>query len=83
MVDQIRMTQEFIHKVFKSEILSGFLGTVPVEDCQVCNHAHHEDYLVDKLVVVAMGGGREGEGDRRRSERKEESRRDGQMKRID
>jgi len=70
MVDQIRMTQEFIHKVFKSEILSGFLGTVPVEDCQVCNHAHHEDYLVDKLVVVAMGGGREGEGDRRRSERR-------------
>ena len=83
MVDQIRMTQEFIHKVFKSEILSGFLGTVPVEDCQVCNHAHHEDYLVDKLVGVAMGGGREGEEDRRRRERKRESRRDGQMKRID
>ena len=51
MVDQIRMMQEFIHKVFNSEILSGFLGTVPVEDCQVCNHAHHEDYLVDKRYL--------------------------------
>ena len=57
------------------EIARGLLGAVPVEDCQVGNNAHHEHYLVDKLVVGAMeewgeggrGGGKgrgEGRGER-------------------
>ena len=65
MVHQIRMTQEFIHKVFVGEIAGGLLGVVPIEDCQVGNNAHHEHYLVDKLVVGAMEG-----GERRRERRR-------------
>ena len=55
-VHQIRMTEEFVHKVFVGEIERGLLGVVSVEDCQVGNNAHHEHYLVDKLVGGAMGG---------------------------
>ena len=73
MVHQIRMTEEFVHKVFVGEIAGGLLGVVPVEDCQVGNNAHHEHYLVDKLVGGAMegwgrGGVEEGRGGREKRE---------------